>query len=91
MRFLIHREYPRSKQKESFAGEVDIDRQGQAFFFAGQTEFTLLYTRIVFMGADVLLLSGMEPDGFDKTGRPKYKYQEWILRQITGGKDGGVC
>jgi hypothetical protein len=34
---------------------------------------------IMFINSSGMMVKGYEPDGVDKTGRAKYKYQEWFI------------
>ncbi len=34
---------------------------------------------IIFISTTGLMFKGYEPDGVDKTGRKKFKYQEWFI------------
>lgn len=73
------------KPKKIGAGRLDIDRKGEAAFWAdGGTRCVaeLSQPRILFAGTVGIMLFGMEPNGEDKTGRKKYTYQEWWLAYV---------
>lgn len=40
------------------------------------------------ISVDWIHLSGMEPDGFDRSGSVKYRYNEWFLGKVR--EKGGV-
>lgn len=69
-------------------GCLSVSQNGEASFFEGDAGegsrclAELVRARIDWAAADGILVSGMEPDGCDRSGRPKYKYQEWLLRYI---------
>lgn len=69
-------------------GSLSIGKDGVAEFFEGNADrnasvlATLVRVKLDHAAAAGLFLSGMEPDGFDRAGRPKFKYQEWLLRHL---------
>jgi hypothetical protein len=42
--------------------------------------------RVEIVGADGILISGFEEIGQDKTGKPKFRYQEWWLRYASNNE-----
>lgn len=70
-------------------GVLSIGKAGDAEFFSGNGEIldpilaTMVRTRIEWAAAAGILLSGMQPNGFDRHGKPKFTYQEWLLRPLT--------
>jgi hypothetical protein len=81
--YHLHTLYP--KQRDLGIGTLAVDH-GDANFFSvdGGKDAKLLAvlkrSQLVFAGADMLLLSGLQPDGFARDGRVKYFYQEWALK-----------
>ena len=71
------------------AGSFSLGKDGIAQFFEGDCAAgskilaTLERVRLDGAAAAGLYLSGMEPDGVDASGRPKFKYQEWLLRHLV--------
>ncbi len=74
------------KPKKVGRGTLSIGKDGDADFFAGNADAgsavlaNMVRVRVEWAAATGILLSGMQPNGFDKTGRPKFTYQEWLLR-----------
>ena len=70
--------------KEIGVGVLDVDRNGKAFFWSApdagaRTLGSLERCRLLVHPSNGMLLSGMEPDGFDQKGAKKFKYREWWL------------
>ena len=67
------------------SGSLSVDRKGYSNFFTGNGDVNdkcvaeMDRARIEYAGAAAILLSGMQPDGFNKNGSAKYVYQEWLL------------
>ena len=85
--FHLHTQLP--KPKDFGLGVLSLVRDGEAHFFSGdggdgaRIVADLSRVRLDFAGADGLMLSGMQPDGFERDGRKKYSYQEWWLRFVS--------
>ena len=84
--FTLVTQHP--KPKVFCVGSLSIGKDGTAEFFEGNAEAnarvlaSLVRVRIEWAAAAGILVSGMEPDGFDRAGRPKFKHQEWLLRHL---------
>lgn len=74
--------------KDLGIGSLSIGKDGEADFFEGNAEANarvfarMVRVKIEWAAAAGILLSGMEPDGIDRTGRAKFKHQEWLLRYL---------
>lgn len=85
--FVLVTQHP--KAKDFGIGSLSIAKNGDADFFKGNAKSddpilaSMIRARIEWAGAAGILLSGMEPDGEDRGGRPKFKYQEWLLRHLN--------
>ena len=81
--FLLVTQFP--KPKTLGEGRLSIGKDGDADFFEGDASAesrllaSIVRVQIRWAAAGGILLSGMEPDGVDKSGRQKYKSQEWWL------------
>lgn len=77
------------KAKDLGNGSLSISKDGEADFFEGNAGSnsrvlaSMVRVKIEWAAAVGILISGMEPDGLDRAGRPKFKYQEWLLRYLT--------
>ncbi len=80
-RFYLIKQLPKpSKIKTKGYLSVDPTTKQARFFALGNSATPILEkVEIKFASSQSILLSGFEPTGFDKTGREKYKYQEWVL------------
>lgn len=73
------------KPMEVGTGVLNVDQKGEAMFFEGNGESaaqilaTLQRTRIEFASANGIMLSGMQPEGFARSGKQQFSYQEWWL------------
>lgn len=73
------------RPKELGTGVLSIDKSGEAMFFEGNGESaaqllaSMQRVRIEFAGATGIMLSGMQPEGFERNGTQKFAYQEWWL------------
>lgn len=81
------------KPKEVGVGVLSVDQKTQeAHFFSGfgddasELLCAMERVRIDFAAAHGIMLSGMEPVGFDKFGKKKYRFQEWWLIYTTPAK-----
>lgn len=67
-------------------GTLSIGKDGFAEFFSGDASAdstilsSMVRVKIEWAAAAGILVSGMEPDGIDRSGRQKFKFQEWLLR-----------
>ena len=77
---ILYKQLPRPK-KEGINGFADGDKEIIHFFSDSQLTVEKLYRpfleKITHEG---IRFSGLEDDGFDKTGRQKFKYQEWWVK-----------
>lgn len=80
------------KPKSLGVGSLSISKNADAEFFEGNAEAnspilaSMVRVKIEWAAAAGIMVSGMENDGIDRTGRVKYKYQEWLLRHIQPNK-----
>jgi hypothetical protein len=83
-RFKLCIQIPKSKVVCE-SGTVSVDEKGDAMFFTGNGDANdtcvaeMTRARIDFAGAAGIMLSGMQPNGCDKTGASKYIYQRWWM------------
>jgi hypothetical protein len=83
------------KPKLLGVGSLSIGKNGDAQFFEGNADVnsevlaTLERTKIEWAAASGIMVSGVEPDGYDRSGRKKFKYQEWLLRHLQANVQGG--
>ena len=81
--FLLVTQFP--KPNTLAEGRLSIGEDGGADFFEGDANAesrllaSMVRVQIRWAAAGGILLSGMEPDGVDKSGRQKFKSQEWWL------------
>ena len=84
--FKLVTQFP--KPKDVGIGSLSIGKDGTAEFFEGNADLnssvlaSMQRVRIEWAAAAGIMISGMEPDGFDRSGRPKFKSQEWLLRHL---------
>ena len=71
--------------KKIGTGVLSISEFGDARFFSdtGGADSKVLSemqrVHVSFAGADGIMLNGMQPDGYQRDGRRKFFYQEWLL------------
>ena len=77
--FTLFRQQPSSEKVGK--GKLSVDRDGQALLYTPDNNIIadLVRARLDFVGADGIMLSGMERYGLEPGGQPKYRYQEWWL------------
>lgn len=84
--FILVTQHP--KPKDIGIGSLSIGKDGEAEFYEGNAEANarvlakMVRVKIEWAAAAGILISGMEPDGIDRTGRAKFKHQEWLLRHL---------
>lgn len=77
------------KPKLSCIGEcaLSVDVEGTAYLFGptgeGRPIVEMSRAKITFAGQMGIMMSGMEPRGFNKYGVRQYDYQEWWLAYPT--------
>jgi hypothetical protein len=82
-KFILNTQQP--KPKKLGEGVLSIERNGDANFFSCEGEYdsrilsTITRIKVEFAGRDGIMFSGFEQVGIDKTGKPKFRYQEWWL------------
>lgn len=85
--FILVTQHP--KPKTLGEGSLSIGKDGDADFFEGSAEAnasvlaSMVRVRIEWAAAAGIMLSGMEPDGLDRAGQQKFKFQEWLLRYLN--------
>jgi len=72
------------QSKIPILGTLAIDKNIAYFFRGNFLSASLSKPEIIFINPDGIMLKGYESDGFDKTGREKFKYQEWFCRYSHG-------
>ena len=84
MKAILRKQLPK-KEKNGTTGILSIDtstlvNKRTAYFLDEQERCvaTLNNPEVVWINPHGIYLKGYEPDGVDKTGRQKYKYQEWF-------------
>jgi hypothetical protein len=81
MIYEIYSQEPRPEKICTGRFSMSSDGLAHALDERGQTVVAeLSRARLEFAGADGLMVSGFEEAGRDKTGKPKFRYQEWWLR-----------
>jgi len=86
MNYNLYLQLPKSNATSCYLGTLAIDNN-VAYFFThnGKTlHASLSKPDVIFINPDGIMLKGYESDGFDKTGREKFKYQEWFCRYSHG-------
>jgi hypothetical protein len=74
------------KPKKICIGRFSLSRDGLALAMDKEGKVAVAKierARVDFIGADGIMVSGFEEVGQDKTGKPKFRYQEWWLRYET--------
>lgn len=74
----VYKQIP-TPSKKPIAGTLDCDRQGTMRLWDsdGRIAMELREASIKFIGKHGFAFKGYEPDGVDKRGVEKFKYQEW--------------
>lgn len=83
-RFYLTKQFP--KRKKRIKGYLDVDSVKKRTIFWGNDESCVAIldkVEIRSASSENILLWGFEPTGFDKMGRTKFKYQEWLLFFVT--------
>jgi hypothetical protein len=89
--FILVTQLP--KPKVIGPGSLSVSKTGDADFFEGNADSnspilaSMQRVKVDWAAAAGILISGMEPDGFDRQGRQKYKYQEWLLRHLHTNRE----
>jgi len=80
MNYNLYLQLPKIS-KIPILGTLAIDKN-MAFLFdnGGHIQAELSNPEIIFINPDGIMLKGYESDGFDSSGRAKFKYQEWVCR-----------
>jgi hypothetical protein len=81
MNYEIYAQEP--EPKKICLGRFSLSMDGLAHALDEQGKLVLAElsrARVEFAGADGIMVSGFEEVGQDKTGKPKFRYQEWWLR-----------
>lgn len=87
MQFELFTQQPK-RSKIGVIGTLSIGKDGNAQLFSGHADMhssvigELHRVKIEWAEAKGILLSGVEPQGFDKKGCIRYRFQEWFLRYI---------
>lgn len=80
------------KPKDLGIGSLSISKNGDADFFEGDATAnspvlaSMVRVKTEWAAAAGIMISGMEPDGADRAGRPKFKFQEWLLCHLHTNK-----
>ena len=89
MNYSLYPQLPKSNTTLTtlcYFGTLAIDNN-VAYLFTHNgkhLQASLSKPEVIFINPDGIMLKGYESDGFDKTGREKFKYQEWFCRYATG-------
>lgn len=81
--FILFTQHP--EPREVGLGVLSVGRDGEAQFFAGRGErgdsmlAEMVRSRMELAAAKGIMLSGFEPAGLERDGRPKFRHQEWWL------------
>jgi hypothetical protein len=68
---------------------ISLDKHGQALLLTADGKGCvkdMTRARVDWMQGDGIMVSGMEINGHDKTGRPKYSFQEWFCAYVEEKK-----
>jgi len=77
--------------KKQLVGEVTSDK-AEMFFWddannpQGHVLAKLEKPEIIFINSRGMMVKGYEPDGVDRAGRRKFKYQEWFVAFLDSKK-----
>ena len=82
MNYNLYRQLPRLDKLPTL-GTLAIDNNVAYFFQGNYLKATIVKPEIIFINQDGSMLKGYESDEFDKSGREKFKYQEWFCRYAT--------
>ena len=87
MKYNLYLQLPKTSKKP-ILGTLAIDKNAAYFFgdviYNVVCEARLSKPEIIFINPDGIMLKGYEHDGFDPSGREKFKYQEWFCRYADG-------
>ena len=79
--FTLFKMFP--AQKKVGEGSFSVNAKGFARFYTPDKILeTMDRVTLDYAGPHEICLSGMEPDGVDRNGRLKYKYQQWVLKYL---------
>lgn len=89
MRLKLLKQFPASQRKKGIAGSLSVatdSRNSIAYFFDDNEKCVAEMDRpeLMWINPAGLMLRGFQPDGCDKIGTRKYKYQEWYCALIVG-------
>ena len=84
MNYDLYLQLPKPSKKP-LRGTLSSDKNVAHFFAGLLLQAELSEPAIVFINPDGIMLRGYEPDGFDQTGRAKFRYQEWLCRYAPDG------
>lgn len=82
MNYNLYLQLPKPS-KIPVLGTLAIDKNVAYFFVLNSLSASLAKPEIIFINPDGIMLKGYESDGFDKSGREKFKYQEWFCRYAS--------
>ena len=82
MNYNLYPQLPRPAKTPAH-GTLSIDKNVAYFFNGNYLHASLSKPEIIFINPDGIMIKGYESDGFDKSGREKFKYQEWFCRYAT--------
>lgn len=85
MKYIVYKQYPKSKSKNGIACTISLDKKQACMFDSDDHLIDLLEKpEIIFINQHGLMLRGFEENGCDKIGRLKYVYQEWYCSFLVG-------
>ena len=87
MTFRVYIQHP--KPKDMGLCGISLDRHGQALLLTADGKGVvkdMTRARVDWVQGNGIMVSGMEINGHDQAGRPKYSFQEWFCAYVEDGK-----
>ena len=87
MTFRVHLQYP--KPKDMGLCGISLDKKGSALLLTpdgAKATREMTRAKVDWMQGNGIMVSGMEINGHDQAGRPKYSFQEWFCAYVEDGK-----
>ena len=91
MTFKVHIQNP--KPKDMGLCGISLDQKGDALLLTpdgAEVVGNIARARVDWIHGHGIMISGMEANGFDQTGRPKYRYQEWFCAYVEAPPKQGL-
>lgn len=83
MTFRVYIQHP--KPKDMGLCGISLDKHGQALLLTAdgaKATGDMTRAKVDWIGGYGITISGMQENGFDRTGRPKYSFQEWFCAYV---------